>query len=113
MKLAIVGSRNLHVKGLDRYVREDVCEIVSGGAVGVDTEAAVWALENGLKLTVFFPEYASFGRAAPIKRNEQIAEYADEALVFWDGTSKGTRNIIKCFEKRGKKVRLINVTGEE
>ena len=101
MKLAIVGSRNLSVN-ISEYITEDIDEIVSGGAKGIDICAAEYAKANRIKLTEFLPEYSRYGRAAPIKRNESIAEYADEALVFWDGKSKGTKYTIDFFEKNGK-----------
>ena len=36
MKVAVVGSRNLTNIELEQYISEEVEEIVSGGAVGVD-----------------------------------------------------------------------------
>lgn len=47
----------------------------------------------------FLPEYGKYGRAAPLKRNLQIIEYADLVLAFWDGESRGTAYVIrKCRE---------------
>ncbi len=108
MKLAIIGSRTLLIDDLGKYIPKGIEEIVSGGAKGVDTVAAEYAKKKGLRLMEFLPQYERYGRAAPLKRNEQIAEYADEALVFWDGISRGTKYTIKCFEKLGKKVTLID-----
>ena len=34
MKVAIVGSRNLHVENLEKYLPKNTTEIVSGGARG-------------------------------------------------------------------------------
>ena len=42
MKIAIVGSRDVTVSDIGRYL-SDVEEIVSGGAVGVDCCAAEYA----------------------------------------------------------------------
>ena len=106
MKIAIVGSRNITVDNIGRYVA-DGDEIVSGGAVGVDRCAAEYARNNGLKLTELLPEYALYGRAAPIVRNKRIVEYADKVLVFWDGSSKGTLSVIKYAEKIGKECEVI------
>ena len=39
MKVAVVGSRNLRVDDLGKYLPDGVTEIVSGGARGVDTSA--------------------------------------------------------------------------
>ena len=94
---------------IESYAPKGVSEIVSGGAKGVDSLAKEYSERNRLKLTEFFPEYIKYGKAAPIVRNKKIAEYADEALVFWDGSSKGTEFSIKYFEKLGKKARVIIV----
>ena len=107
MKLAIVGSRNLTSIKIERYISDEVDEIVSGGAVGVDSCAAEYAEKNGLKLTVFLPKYDRYGRAAPIKRNEEIVNYADKVIAFWDGVSKGTLSVIKYAEKTGKPCEVI------
>lgn len=107
MKLAIIGSRCLRVNDLIKYVPKETSEIVSGGAKGIDSDAASLARENGLKLTEFLPNYEKYGRAAPIRRNDLIAEYADEGLAFWDGKSKGTLYTINRFKKLGKKITVI------
>ncbi len=106
MKIAVVGSRNITLTDIGRYV-VGCKEIVSGGAVGVDTCAAEYAKENGIKLTVFLPEYERYGRAAPIVRNKAIVDYADKIVAFWDGRSKGTLSVIKYAEKVGKPCQII------
>ena len=115
MKLAIVGSRNLENIDIETYLPQGVCEIVSGGARGIDTIAREYAQRHGIPITEFLPEYARYGRAAPVKRNQSIADYADEALAFWNGTSGGTADAIRRFERLGKKVTvvLIETTKEE
>ncbi len=113
MKLAIVGSRTITKIDLSKYLPEGVTEIVSGGAKGVDTCAAQYAEEHRLKLTVFLPDYARYNRGAPLKRNEQIAEYADEALIFWDGKSRGTAQATQCFQKRNKNCRIVQAEPAE
>ena len=42
-------------------------------------------------------------------RNRLIADYADEALVFWDGRSKGTKYTRDLFLKMNKNVRVVSV----
>ena len=107
MKIAIIGSRNLNVENLEKYISKEATEIVSGGAKGIDSDAANYALERGIKLTVFLPDYARYKRGAPLKRNMQIAEYADECIAFWDGQSKGTMYTVELFQKLGKNVTII------
>ena len=78
MKVAVIGSRNLHVGDLGKYLPDDVTEIVSGGAKGIDTDARIYALQRGIKLTEILPEYDKYGRSAPLRRNITIIEHADE-----------------------------------
>lgn len=107
MKLAIVGSRGRVVENLEQYLPEGVTEIVSGGAKGVDSCARAYALAHNIKLTEFLPEYEKYGRAAPLRRDLQIIDYADEVLAFWDGQSKGTQFVINECQKRKKKVTVL------
>lgn len=99
MKIAIIGSRNLHIGNIERYLPSDCSEIVSGGAKGIDACAEQYAREHHIPFTLFFPDYNRYGRAAPIVRNKQIVEYADEVIAFWDGRSKGTLSVIQYCKK--------------
>ena len=97
MKVAVIGSRNLTVNNLEKYLPQGTTEIVSGGARGIDSCAKKYALANGLPLKEFLPNYKEFGRRAPLLRNLEIIEYADIVLAFWDGQSHGTKFVIdKC-----------------
>ena len=107
MKVAVIGSRNLVVQDLGKYLPEETMEIVSGGTKGIDTCARKYALANGLKLTEFLPEYNRYGRGAPLKRNLQIIEYADCVLAFWDGQSRGTKFVIQHCKEQNKPIRVF------
>ena len=109
MKVAVIGSRGLHVTNFEKYLPEGVSEIVSGGARGIDSDAELYAHENGLKMTVFLPDYARYGRGAPIRRNKEIVDYADEVIAFWDGKSRGTMNVIEYCKKQCKKITVIKL----
>lgn len=106
MKLAIIGSRNLMISEIEKFIPDNVSEIVSGGAQGIDTCAAKYAKKQGIKLTVFLPEYQKYGRYAPLKRNLQIIDYADEVLAFWDRQSRGTLFVIENCKKRNKQIKI-------
>ena len=110
MKVAVIGSRNLTVCDLGRYLPPGVTEIVSGGARGIDTCAREYALAHGIKLTEFLPRYGLYGQAAPLKRNLQIIAYADMVIAFWDGHSRGTRYVIENCKKANKKVTVYQKT---
>lgn len=106
MKIAVVGSRDITVEDIGKYIL-NCDEIVSGGARGVDSSAADYARRNGIKLTEFLPDYERYGRAAPIVRNRLIVDYSDAVIAFWNGRSKGTLSVIKYAEKAGKECRVI------
>ncbi len=107
MKLAVVGSRKLKNINLNRYIPPEADEIISGGAVGADRCAAVYAKEHGIRLTVFYPDYDAFGISAPHIRNEQIIRYADAVLAFCDGESKGTASVIEKCQRYGVPVKVV------
>ncbi len=104
MKIAIIGSRNINIENLKEYLPENVTEIVSGGAKGIDACAREYAEKNKIPLTEFLPDYRRYGKGAPLKRNIEIIEYADKVIAFWDGKSKGTKFVIDSCEKRGKEI---------
>ena len=107
MKVAVIGSRGITVDNLEDYLPEDVTEIVTGGAKGVDTCAEEYALAHNIKLTKFLPEYSKYRKSAPLKRNIQIIENSDLVLDFCDGSSRGTKYVIDNCNKLDTTVKII------
>lgn len=110
MRVAVIGSRNLRIDDLGKYLPENTTEIVSGSARGIDCDARKYAEENSIPLTEFLPEYKRFGKGAPLKRNLQIIEYADMVLAFWDGKSHGTKFVIDHCRELDVPVQVIIFT---
>lgn len=111
MKIAIVGSRELHITNLGDYLPKNVTEIISGGAKGVDASAREYALTHGIKLTEYLPDYKRYGRSAPLKRNITIIENADIVLAFWDGRSRGTKYVIDKCKQMGITIKIEIIEG--
>ncbi|MBQ3093893.1 MAG: hypothetical protein IJC52_01865 [Clostridia bacterium] len=112
MRVAIIGSRHAPADAVERIRRHlppSTSEIVSGGADGIDTAAKEIAHELGIPLKEFLPDYALFGKRAPLVRNDQIVDYADMVLAFWDGESRGTQYVIGECLKRQKRVVYISL----
>ena len=107
MKLLIVGSRS--ITNFDLYITENVDTVISGGAGGVDSLAEQYADLHHLSKYILRPRYDLYGRAAPLKRNEQMVDIADALLVIWDGRSKGTQYTLKYAKKMKKQVTLVVV----
>ena len=104
MKVAVIGSRNLKVQALAKYLPKDTTEIISGGAKGIDTIAKEYALSSNIKYTEFLPVYERYGKGAPLKRNIEIINYSDKVIAFWDGKSKGTKFVIEKCKKQNKEI---------
>ena len=117
MKLIVAGGRNYNnyahlKKTLDAFrLKYHVEEIVSGADHGVDTLGEQYAKEHDIWLTQFPADWNKHRKAAGPIRNAQMAEYADCLLAFWDGSSKGTKNMIENMHKQKKPVyiSMINI----
>jgi predicted Rossmann fold nucleotide-binding protein DprA/Smf involved in DNA uptake len=107
MKIAIVGSRNIEDINIDNYVDFLPECVISGGARGVDSIAEKWAKGKGVETVIFRPDYAQFGRSAPLKRNHTIVEAADMVIAFWDGKSRGTKYTIDLAKKMKKNIKIV------
>ena len=106
MKVIVAGSRtlkdyNLLKTTLDRK-KDMIDEIVCGEARGADILGKRWAIENNIPVKSFAAEWNIYGKAAGPIRNKQMAIYADYLIAFWDGKSRGTKNMINEMKLQGK-----------
>ncbi|MBE6566186.1 MAG: DUF2493 domain-containing protein [Ruminococcaceae bacterium] len=111
MKLLVVGSRSITDFDLSVFISDDVDTVISGGAKGVDALAEEYADRHRLSKYIFRPRYDLYGRAAPIRRNEQMVDFCDAVLVIWDGHSKGTQHTIKYAKRIDKPITVVFVKG--
>ena len=110
MKVAIVGSRAYpHLSKVREYILNLPLDtiIVSGGARGVDKCAEKVANSIGLQTEIYPADWHKYGKAAGMKRNQQIVEASDKIIAFWDGESKGTKNTIDSAKKLGKEITVF------
>ena len=68
--------------------------VLSGGATGADALGERYAAERGLQVLRFPADWDTHGNAAGPIRNRQMAENATMLIAFWDGESRGTKNMI-------------------
>ena len=107
MKLLIVGSRNITNYDLSPHISSQTSLIISGGAHGIDTLAEQYADQHRISKLILRPDYSHYKKVAPIKRNQQMVDLADEVLVIWDGKSKGTLHTIEYAKKAQKVINVI------
>jgi len=106
MKIIIAGSRNFsdweyftyHFAQLPEWIIFNFVEIVSGGARGADALGERLATGCDVKLTKFVADWDKHGKSAGMKRNAQMAKYADGLIAFWDGKSSGTKHMIRSMK---------------
>ncbi len=114
MKTIIAGSRELGwdemVEALQWYCpfTEQITEVVSGKAPGIDTEGEEWAELNSIPIKQF-PADWSQGRHGGYLRNAKMAAYADALIAIWDGESKGTSHMIRLATEAGLVVFVYNL----
>ncbi len=91
---------------LQNQKKEDIV-IISGHASGADTLGERYAKERGLKLETYPADWRTHGKAAGPIRNAQMASVSDALIAFWDGKSRGTKNMIDTATKQGLQVAVI------
>lgn len=109
MKLMIAGSRSIKNFDLAPHVPSNVDIIITGGASGIDAAAERYADEKRLSKLILRPDYARYGKAAPLKRNCQMVDVADHILVIWDGVSRGSAHTVAYAKKQGKPITVITL----
>ena len=109
MRLAIIGSRNCIPIDIEKELDNIPETVVSGGAMGVDTYARMFAKKHNLNLVEYLPDYERYGRGAPLVRNKLIVENCDSVLAFWDGQSRGTKFTLDYAKELGKPVKIVKI----
>lgn len=103
--MIIAGGRDfvyteLDIAMLDEIAeKNDITEIISGGATGADNFGEEFAKINNIKLTIFKADWKTHGKAAGPIRNKRMAEYADCLYAFPGG--RGTQSMINEAKRKG------------
>lgn len=112
-RVIIAGSRQFnnysHLKNAMDYLLSNISDditIVCGMARGADMLGERYAKEMGYGIDYFPADWDKFGKAAGYLRNEEMADNADALVAFWDGKSRGTKNMIDIARRHNLKVRI-------
>ena len=132
--LCIAGSRDLYdysliEKAMQMYniQFDDIKEIISGGAKGVDSNAEKFAKFHKIKFKEYPADwknikvkdalirqnkFGQYNAKAGLVRNETMAEKADKLLAITNG-STGTEHMIECMKKLNKEIFVYEVDPPE
>ena len=108
MKIIIAGGRDItDMELVKKAIIDsgfDITECVCGAAKGVDTLGANYCRGKNIPVKMFPANWALHNKAAGPIRNKQMADYADALILVWDGTSRGSSNMLQTMMKLNKPV---------
>jgi len=111
-KVIIAGTRTFNNFELVKSTMKELyypneVEVVCGEARGADALGRFWATNMGFTIHSFPADWSQFGKRAGYLRNREMGEFADEAVIFWDGMSKGTKYMIDIMDELGKPIHIV------
>jgi len=143
IKIAFTGHRRLSSAQVVPYLNKLHQEYpeaiwITGGAVGLDTEAALFAMRHAIPLWLILPfpplvmskfwkdhqktalrdtwAYAektsvlapAYDVSVYQRRNERMVDLSDMVAAFWDSSNGGTGNCVRYAQKVGKKIFMFS-----
>lgn len=110
-KLIVTGSESYNnyehfERVIDKMISsiEGGVEIISGRSTGVDNLSKVYTLRRGLDINDNFYQGES-----TVAQSMKMCDYGDRLVVFSDGKSLRTEQMINYMKKLGKVVTVISV----
>lgn len=91
--------------GVLTFTRKDGSKVF-----GADGLGERFANEYQCEVKIFPADWKKFGRSAGPIRNSEMVKYADKLMVFWDGKSKGTGDIITKARRQDIKVQVYDIS---
>jgi len=143
IKIAFTGHRHLSSAQVESHLNklhQDYPDAIwiTGGAVGLDSIAASFAMAHGIRLWLILPfpikviskfwtpdhkrciqdcwDYAektsvlapAYDVSVYQRRNERMVDLSDKVAAFWDGSNGGTGNCVRYAQKVGKKIFMFS-----
>lgn len=98
-RVIIAGTRSIIdylvvIKAIEES-RFQIDEVVCGEAQGPDSLGKRWAIENNIPVQSFPAEWKIYGKSAGYIRNAQMGKYGTHLILVWDGSSRGSRSMLK------------------
>lgn len=117
IRLVIAGSRGLEPTFDEitdalydcELMAKDIGVVLCGGAKGADECGASWAEMNKIVVEYYPAQWQKLGKLAGLVRNATMAEECDAGLLFWDGLSPGTANMVAQLACRRKPLWVVRM----
>ena len=114
MKYIVAGGRDFRDSNrlnmvLEMFIRHfDMTTIISGMARGADSLAAKFAetFDYCVSLEEFPADWKMYSTNAGHVRNQQMAQAGDGLIAFWDGRSRGTKDMIEKATRSNLEVHI-------
>ena len=119
MKIVIAGSRHFtNYECAEKFIDDCLLQlcineeviVLSGTCRGADKLGELYASKHSLTIKFYPPEWSKYGKGAGVIRNQEMAEYCDVIICFWDGKSKGTKALIDYGNKLKKPLFVYPIT---
>ena len=131
MRVIIAGGRDFYdykflCKNCDfllQFQKTESIVIISGVAKGADKLGIKYAKERGYKFERHPANWYDFSSPcrlvkqkgkkmynalAGFKRNEVMANNAEALILFWDGKSKGSKDMLRIAKEKNLLIRIVN-----
>ena len=92
---------------LVRVQQEFKIVVLCGKARGADTLGEQYAKARGYEVNYYPADWNRYGRSAGHIRNSWMARDADAVVVFWDGKSIGSKDMICRTKESNKPLRVF------
>lgn len=115
MKLIIAGSRTFNNYELlknevTKYLSDlntTEVSIICGMAKGADLLGVRYAREENLEIIKMPANWDKYKKSAGYVRNSEMGNIADAAIIFWDESSHGSKNMLNIMQKLNKPCKVV------
>ncbi len=93
-----------------RYIQANqrqLITIISGNYSGADALGEHYAKQYNHPLETYPADWDQYGKSAGPKRNALMASLATHCICFWDGISRGSKNMIDNAIKYNLKLEVV------
>ena len=94
-------------KLLINQVKVNKITIISGGARGADTLGERYARLRNFELTKVKADWNKYGKSAGFVRNREMLAITNGVVCFWNGKSRGTRDMVNITKPSDKRLVVI------